>query len=104
MLNRKIREQAKIKMTTQKPHPEDYTREFLAGVIGGLVLGGLLALWNAPASGAESLARLKGLLAKPWAQWRDESVEESLATGRALAQQHRARQAHPALPDPRPGR
>lgn len=94
---------------------DPYPTTFRQGVLMGFTLGALLALWYAPRSGAENLARLEAWLDAQQAEalarlegWRAmlsqmlginvrptkrESIEDSLAAGRAMAHRHRAEQA-----------
>lgn len=94
---------------------DPYPTTFRQGVLMGFTLGALLAFWYAPRSGAENLARLEAWLEAQQAEalarlegWRAtlfqilgvnitsskrESIEDSLAAGRAMAHRHRAEQA-----------
>lgn len=89
---------------SQKPS-EDYPLTFLGGAFFGFLIGGLLALWYAPQSGAQTLAGLREWFGLRGQQARlvverlqGETIAQSLEKGRALAHQHRARHAG-RLPD-----
>jgi gas vesicle protein len=76
---------------------EIYTTEFLVGVLAGMLVGGVLAVWYAPQSGQttrDNLARWFHNQTRMVAERvQGESVAQSLETGRAIAHSHRAEQA-----------
>lgn len=75
---------------------------FRTGVFLGFTIGGLLTIWYAPQSGAETRARLR-FWGRRGAQEvservQGESIEASLQTGKAIAHHNRA-QAAEQIPD-----
>lgn len=76
---------------------EDYTTEFITGVLGGALVGAVLGLWYAPRSGQETISRLKEAVGMSSRRVSDtvqgETVEKAIDQGRALAHENRARQA-----------
>ncbi|MFQ3536050.1 MAG: YtxH domain-containing protein [Aggregatilineales bacterium] len=66
-------------------------RSFIFGALIGGMIGALLALWNAPRSGAETRRNLQRALDKRLKRVErhvtGERLEESLAEGKAIARQ-----------------
>lgn len=67
----------------------DMTPSFARGALWGFIIGGIVALWNAPQSGKRTRHQLGRILHIVQGQ----SVEEALDEGKMIAQQNRANAA-----------
>ncbi len=83
------------------PQEEAYPETFAQGLLLGLVVGGVLALWYAPQSGKATLNQIRGWFGqlpqqaeKVAERFQGDTIEQALQEGRALAHRHRAKQAH----------
>jgi gas vesicle protein len=75
-------------MRQENKTPEE-GKSFRRGALIGAIIGGIMALWNAPQSGHKTRQQIGNIFRRV----RGESVEESLDYGKLIAQQNRAERA-----------
>lgn len=70
-----------------KTQQNDRFVDLIRGVVTGFVVGGMVALWNAPQSGAETRRQIRARLDAFLHRMQGETVEDSIEMGKAIAHQ-----------------